>query len=70
MLRNIGTADRWIRIVIGFGLLALVFTGPQTAWGYLGLIPLATALFGYCPLYQALGISTNHSRPAHPGGAG
>ena len=70
MLRNMGTADRWIRIVIGVGLLALVFKGPRTAWGYLGLVPLATALFGYCPLYQALGISSNRTRRAHTGGPG
>ena len=70
MLRNIGTADRWVRIVVGFGLLALVFTGPQTAWGYLGLLPIATALVGFCPIYRAFGISTNRSRATHPGRTG
>ena len=70
MLRNIGTADRRIRIVVGFALLALVFMGPRTAWGYLGLIPIGTGVFGYCPLYRLFGVSTNRSRPAHPGGTG
>jgi hypothetical protein len=37
----------------------MVFVGPQTLWGYLGLIPLATGTVGYCPLYAALGWSTN-----------
>jgi hypothetical protein len=60
MRRNIGSFDRTVRIVLGIGLLALVFIGPQTAWGYLGLIPLATALIGFCPLYRLVGWSTCH----------
>lgn len=67
MQRNMGSTDRLIRAVVGIVLLSLVFVGPQTAWGYLGLIPLATALVGYCPLYQLLRITTK--RPA-PGTAG
>ncbi len=55
---NIGVPDRALRAVIGAVALALVFTGPRTAWGYLGLVPLLTASIGYCPLYAALGIST------------
>jgi DUF2892 family protein len=55
MPHNVGSTDRWIRVIVGIGLLALVFFGPKTAWGYIGLIPLITGLFGYCPLYQALG---------------
>lgn len=58
MPQNMGTVDRIIRAVIGVILLILVFTGPKTAWGWIGLIPLLTALFGYCPLYQIFGIST------------
>ena len=60
MTRNTGSIDRWIRALIGIALLALVFYGPKTNWGYLGLIPLATALFGYCPIYGMLGLSTRH----------
>ena len=69
MLRNMGPIDVVVRIIVGIGLLALVFVGPQTRWGYLGLIPLATAIFGYCPLYHLLGISTRrgtNDRRAHP----
>ena len=56
--QNIGTADRVLRVVLGLVLLSLAFVGPQSAWGYLGLIPLATALIGSCPLYAAFGLST------------
>ena len=62
MLRNIGPVDRAIRIALGVVLLALVFVGPQTPWGWLGLIPLLTALVGYCPLYHVLRISTSPTR--------
>ncbi len=58
MKKNIGSVDRIIRIVAGLGILALAFIGPETKWGYLGLIPLATGLIGWCPPYQLLGIST------------
>ncbi|MHA7887435.1 YgaP family membrane protein [Roseicyclus sp.] len=58
MPRNEGTIDRALRILIGLGLLAIVFVGPQTPWGWVGLVPLATGLVGYCPLYRLLGINT------------
>ena len=58
MQANIGTIDRALRIVVGLVLIALVFVGPQTAWGWLGLIPLATAFIRFCPLYRLLGICT------------
>ena len=58
MSANVGTLDRILRIALGLGLLSLVFVGPQTLWGLLGIIPLATALFGYCPAYSLLGIRT------------
>jgi hypothetical protein len=57
-MRNIGPIDRAIRVVVGIVLLSLAFTGPQTAWGALGFIPLITAMVGWCPLYSLLGIST------------
>jgi len=50
--------DRMVRIVLGAGLLALVFLGPQTPWGFLGVVPLVTGLVGFCPLYRLLGVST------------
>ena len=55
---NEGNADRTIRIVVGLGLLSIVFFGPQTAWGWIGLVPLVTGIIGGCPAYSILGIST------------
>ena len=55
MTRNIGSTDRHVRIVLGIGLLLIAFEGPRTAWGYIGLVPLITGLFGYCPLYRVIG---------------
>ena len=55
---NLGTVDRVVRAALGLGLLALTFTGPQTSWGYLGVIPLLTATMRSCPLYTLLGLST------------
>lgn len=57
--KNIGSTDRIIRIVIGIILISLVFIGPQTLWGWIGLIPLATGLLGWCGLYTLLGINTS-----------
>jgi len=58
MSRNVGTTDRVLRVGLGLGLLSLVIIGPHTPWGYLGLIPLFTGLFGTCPLYSLLGFNT------------
>lgn len=59
---NVGNADRMFRIILGAILIALVFIGPKTAWGWLGLIPLGTALLGTCPLYTVLGFRTGAKR--------
>jgi len=56
--QNVGSADRVLRIVVGLALIALVFVGPKTLWGWLGLIPLATGLLRTCPAYSLLGINT------------
>lgn len=55
---NVGSIDRILRAIVGLILVALVFVGPKTSWGWLGLIPLATALLGWCPPYALLGINT------------
>jgi len=55
---NEGTFDRALRAIVGAGLVSLVFIGPQTPWGWLGIVPLATGLIGSCPLYSLLGINT------------
>lgn len=53
---NVGSLDRLLRVGLGVGLLALVFVGPQTPLGWLGLVPLLTGLFGTCPLYTLVGL--------------
>ena len=58
MKTNEGTLDRTIRIVAGLALISLVFVGPKTPWGWLGLLPLASGLIGFCSLYYFLGITT------------
>ena len=62
MLRNnVGPVDRTLRVALGLVLLALVFVGPQTAWGWIGVVPLVTGLVGVCPLYSAFGIDTRRA---------
>ncbi len=58
MLANVGTTDKILRIIIGLILISLVFIGPQTAWGWIGLIPLVTAFINFCPVYKIIGLST------------
>lgn len=58
MSRNEGTIDRVLRVILGLVLLSLLFVGPQTWWGLIGLVPLLTGLMGSCPVYSILGIST------------
>ena len=55
---NVGGFDRLLRIVVGIALLALVFVGPKTLWGLIGIVPLVTGIFKTCPLYNLLGINT------------
>jgi hypothetical protein len=58
MTRNVGSLDRFLRIIVGLGLIALVFVGPKTEWGWIGIIPLVTAFAGFCPAYRLLGMNT------------
>ena len=58
MTKNVGGIDRILRIVVGLGLISLVFVGPQTQWGWIGVIPLLTALAGFCPAYRLIGMNT------------
>jgi len=58
MSRNESNIDRVLRVVLGLVLLSLVFVGPQTPWGLIGVVPLVTGLVGVCPVYSVLGIST------------
>ncbi len=56
--RNEANVERIIRVVIGLSLISLVFIGPQTIFGWVGLVPLFTGLVGSCPLYTLFGFST------------
>ena len=56
--KNVGNTDRAVRIILGIGLIALVFVGPQTVWGWVGVIPLLTAFVGSCPLYSLIGVNS------------
>lgn len=61
-MTNEGTLDRAIRIIVGVGLLSLTVVGPRTLMGLVGLVPLGTGLFGFCPLYRLVGINTYPAR--------
>jgi len=58
MKQNVGSIDRALRAIIGLGLISMVFIGPQAAWGWVVIVPLATVIMGWCPPYALLGIST------------
>jgi Protein of unknown function (DUF2892) len=61
MTTNVGTVDRIFRVIAGLALIALALgyvPGYQTAWGWIGIIPVATGLFGSCPVYSLFGLNT------------
>jgi len=58
MKKNVGGAERAMRMILGLLVLTFAFVGPKTPWAYLGIIPLATGLIGWCPPYALLGFST------------
>lgn len=62
MTKNIGGIERIVRIVAGLILIALSATGTVGLWGWLGLVPVATGLMGWCPPYSLLGINTCQNR--------
>ena len=59
-MKNEGSLDRLIRVVVGIGALSLLFVlhGPAHWFGLIGLVPLLTGLAGVCPMYSLLGIRT------------
>lgn len=66
-IRNVGSLDRALRVVVGIGLLAI--SGPERMWAFIGLLPLATGLAGRCPFYTLFGVDTlrhAHRRPPTP----
>ncbi|MFC3093726.1 DUF2892 domain-containing protein [Alteromonas sediminis] len=61
MFMNEGVVDRIARTVLGLVLLSLVFWGPTSPLGYIGIVPLLTGIVGFCPIYRLFGISTQSS---------
>jgi len=58
MKKNVGGIDRILRILVGIALITIVFVGPQTAWGWLGVPVLLTGLLNFCPGYLPFKFST------------
>ena len=57
-MTNVGTLDRIARVVLGVFLISLVFVGPQSPWGWIGVVPLLTAAIKFCPAYKLFGLRT------------
>ncbi len=55
---NVGTPDQIARIVVGAGLIVLAVTETIGPWGWIGIVPVLTGVFRFCPAYTLLGIST------------
>ena len=62
MKQNVHNIERVVRILVGLAIISLVFIGPQSAWGWLGLIPLTTGIIGWCPPYALFGFSTCNTK--------
>ncbi|MEE9331959.1 MAG: DUF2892 domain-containing protein [Methylophilaceae bacterium] len=58
MKKNVGGADRALRIIIGMALIAWVLFASGPTWAWIGILPLATGLFNFCPAYRLLGINS------------
>ena len=58
MNKNVGIIDRALRAIAGLALIALAANGVIGIWGWIGVVPLATALIGWCPAYTLFGIKT------------
>lgn len=63
-MKNVGSTDRVIRVILGIAILSLLFllNGSLRYLGLIGLIPLVTGLIGYCPLYALFKASTNKAK--------
>ena len=57
MKMNVGNIDRILRIIVGIALIALAATQTVGVWGYIGVVPLLTGAFKFCPLYTLLGVN-------------
>ncbi|MDI5890921.1 DUF2892 domain-containing protein [Halomonas rhizosphaerae] len=58
MKSNVGGIDKIARIAVGAVLILLALTGTIGVWGWIGVVPLATGLFNFCPAWKLLGINT------------
>jgi len=58
MKANVGTIDRALRIIVGLVLIGLTLNGTIGVWGWIGVVPVLTGIFRFCPAYPLLGIST------------
>ena len=58
MKANVGTIDRALRVALGIILIGLTVSGAIGVWGWIGIVPLATGIFRFCPAYSLLGIKT------------
>ena len=56
--KNVGSADKIARMIVGALLIILALMGQIGVWGWIGVVPIATALIGWCPAYTLLGIKT------------
>jgi hypothetical protein len=59
IIKNIGTVDGALRVAAGVGLIAATLLGFIGLWGWIGIVPLLTGTIKFCPLYKAVGITTN-----------
>ncbi|MFZ1326864.1 MAG: DUF2892 domain-containing protein [Candidatus Contendobacter sp.] len=68
IIKNIGSTDKIVRLVVGALLILLAVTGSIGWWGYIGIVPIVTALMNWCPAYTLLGMSTCpvNTPPANP----
>jgi uncharacterized membrane protein YfcA len=55
---NVGSIDRFLRIIVGLALIGLTLSGMIGVWGWIGLVPLLTGIFKFCPAYAIFGLST------------
>lgn len=62
-VENVGGFDRFVRILVGMVLLGMIFVGPKTLWGLIGIVPLFTGIFRTCPLYRLFGFNTCWTGP-------
>jgi Protein of unknown function (DUF2892) len=58
MKANVGGIDRIVRIVVGVVLIGLAATGTVGAWGYIGIVPILTGVFKFCPAYLPFGVNS------------